>query len=917
VPQDVGTLDFVLQTGGSIAGRVEHADTGEAAANVDVMLWAADLVTDRTYAKTDALGRFSMAQVRPGEHQLGIRDDTLVLTHEALKVAVTRDKKAPEAVLKVAEGGVVTGMVRDASTGTGIAGATLNAYPEQGGTGAESRTNIKSGAEGLFRVAGLGLGRYRLRCSSVKGYKPPGWQEHPLVSASPGQVLSDVSIDLLPTPAVSGRVEDAQGSAVAGAQVEARSGNGQQQSTAATGSDGGFRLYGFMPGTDVVLAARKNHVTSTPTDSLPVGEGGLTDVVLVLDQAMDASIEGDVVDKNGHPLESFYVMALAEDQRVFRPPNVSTDEAGRFRFFHLAAGTYRMQVRAPKSYSYSPGGQEQVVLQAGEKRTGVRLVYDQNPAMNITGRVTDGKGKPVEGANVQASGPGYSYSRTEQDGTYVLTGLTEGMYFVNVYHASYTQQRRETVPAGSQGVDFTLEGTGTIEGYVVDAATNRPVTRFRIGCSQGDSPGLRMQNLAQVNDEQGHFVLPNVAVGENTVSVQAGGYAPAMALVPNVVAGRTVSNVRIALEGGGRVEGIVIDREGAAISGAKIFVGRIPDQWQRTQLPAAATTGGDGSFTVDTLATDDNQISAFHPSYAPASVPVATRPNETAYVEIVLGGGGAIEGIVLLDGEAASGIYVSARKAEILGRGDSSQGNTDATGSYRLRSLSDGEFLVQAYWYNPSDRDRSRALERPAVVEAGQVTVVDFEFTAATSVVVGQITVDGQPEPGAHVTARIQCADGEERASTPADGQGMFRLDPVPAGYVYLTVNASGRQKIVEFELAAGQTVRQDVAFGGAAIVFGTVTGLLPGAENGVAFISGRANIPAHPTALDVLQLQRLVVNSPPIEPNGTYRAENVDPGVYTIVAYSVPQNLADLRFSYSVLELAEGQETALDFVLH
>lgn len=921
--QDVGHVDLVLGEGGSIAGRAVLADSGEPVPGLEIVAAARDWTTDQNRVKTDAQGAFLLPQLRPAEYQLGLRDEILVLAKDSPKVKVTLDKEVSDIVLEVATGGVVSGMVRDAGSGVGIAGAKLNAYPDRGvdtTANTKLRLNIGTDAEGRYRITGLPKGQYRLQCDPVKGYKSPAWQEYPNVSAIPGQEITDVNLDLTRTPEISGRVEDAQGSPVAGAQVEGQDKEGYFRSGTAAGADGRFSLSGFGVGVEVTLAARKDRMASKPTEPLAVGDEGLSGVVLVLDQPMSGSIEGMVVDGAGRPRDSLGVMAFAEGRRGAGMSQVTTDEAGRFKVLNLAAGSYYVQARDLKTYGYSASAQEQVVLKEGEHRTGIRLVYDSNTANAISGRVTDVKGQPIERAGVTAHGPSYAYSPTEADGTYTLTGLSEGSYYVMVNHASYTGTQRENVPAGSKGVDFKLEGTGAIEGQVVNAATGQPITRFSIGYSQGNQTGnragMRPDTLSQASDPDGHFMISNVPVGEATVFVRAAGFALGAELVPKVAAGQTVGNIRIALKGGGRVEGLVTNSDGVPINGVKIFIGNVPSSWERTQMPAAATTGGDGKFVLDTVSPEDNRISAYHPGYAVGSAAVTPQPNKSEYVEIVLAAGGRIEGTISSEGQPIAGVYISAQKAEILERGDSASGSSDDKGFYRLSALADGDFMVQAYWYNRMDRDRSRSLERTAVVEGGQVTVVDFTFAAADSVIEGLITVNGKPAADAHVSARILSADGEEHSGTKADGQGLYRIEPVPAGYVYLTASVEDRQKIVELELASGQTVRQDIAFGESAVLFGTVTGLLPQAENGVALLNGRVSIPANPTALDVLQLQRLVVKTAAPEANGSYRAEDIEPGLYTVAAYSVPPNIIDLRFSYSVLELQSGSETALDFVL-
>jgi len=926
IAHDAQNTTFVLEAGGSLAGTAILADTGEPVPNVEIVARAKDYYRDVDSVKTDAEGAFRFASLRPSEYMLTVKDEMLVLAKEAPPRTVTAGQETSGVVLDIVEGGMVTGTVRDAESGEGIPNVNLDAHPDGGGGVLPSRTEIRTGGDGRYRIAGLGVGRYRLMRGMAKGYKNAEWQDAPIVSIGPGQHVEDMDFDLQPTPLIAGSVVDGQDEPVAGAQVMARSTDRGSMASAVSEDDGRFELTGFAAGKEILISAKKHQVEGKVADPVLVGEDGVDGLVIKLDAKRTASIAGVVVDGHGRPLENVQVLASTDERTMFGRRPVATGKAGKFTIVSLSPGTYRMQLSMPNTWNFSShGNDEQVTLREGEKRAGVRLVMAADDSLAIEGRVTDDAGKPIERAGVGASGPAHGHTNTDKDGRYKIIGLEEGSYHVHANHHAHSSDSRPEVAAGSKNVDFRLAGRGSIEGRVVKAGSREPVVDFQIAHFKGEHNRISqwmMRQFAHNHDADGRFVISSVEVGDNTVVVRGAGLAPGLEVVRNVVADRAVTNVVIELEDGMAVEGVVINSDGEPISGAQIFVGSVPDQWQRYQA-AMTITKADGAFLIDTLSATDTRVAAYHPDYAPGAGTFTPAPGRTAYVEIVLRSGGSIEGVVTEAGEPVQGAFVSGEHVRLEGSDRGPNASTRADGTYSLTGLANGEYMVRAHLPNPNRNRPGRSMRRPAVVAAEQVTVVDFDFLAADSAIEGVVTLDGKPVANFSVEATIQTLDGEERIYQNSEtGEGAYRIEPVAAGYVDLKVRAGNRTKIVPVNVPAGQVVHVDVAFGGAGSISGTVTGVIEGLECGVGVLAGELERPSSLSITELMGYQQLMIKDARIGDDGTYHIEDLEPGVYSLVGYCVPTDLADLltspqvRYGLVYVTVEEGVEATADIAL-
>ena len=357
-------------------------------------------------------------------------------------------------VLVVGQSGQIAGRVLDAAREP-IADLRIEALPNwvPSGPAAEATAGqtrlgpmpvtATSGGDGGFVFPDLAPHPYLVRVGG--GFGP--WQK----THSPGdgylEIVLSRGIDL------TGRVLDADGKGMAGAEVRLRFATRRQTTT----DEGGFFRFPALPTRDpiaVVVSAAGHAVHSV--DPVRVRTDGPNEVTVslepervtagrVVDEAglgiADAkvNIEGDRMVSVGTGLAS-YVRCW---ERIAGLSSARTDATGAFRFDRLYAGEFRLTATHPddplrKAFVTAASGTEDLVLTLDAEAT-----WDAR----IVGRVTDAvTGAPVHSFQVRAtsSDPGWKYvlplAVEDEGGAYELRGLYPGHIRLSFTAPGYAEE---------------------------------------------------------------------------------------------------------------------------------------------------------------------------------------------------------------------------------------------------------------------------------------------------------------------------------------------------------------------------------------------------------------------------------------------------------------------------------------------
>jgi RNA polymerase sigma factor (sigma-70 family) len=423
----------------------------------------------------------------------------------------------------------------------------------------------------------------------------------------------------LGAPAVlEGRVaRAADGSAVAGARVEADSG-GKKLATR-TDAQGRFQLRGLAPGALTAKAFAAGLADASPFVA-EVAPGAKLQHEFLLGQGI--AISGRFTDADtGQPIEG----ALLGQSWTFSHA-VRTDAAGDYSiqgFSHL--GHYDLNAKA--------SGYERQNRALNDLRGAqARIDFALRRARSVVGRVVGEDGAPLAGVYVAAQGRSadpdehasdWSSTRSDAGGRFELEGLgpdlLHSVLFARaglasaVYDLPVSELEQPVTDIG----EIVLASGAVVGGAVVDDE-GRPIPdcrmlllgsnsdRGRLGSGTGTSSDGGLSTRSSRADDLGRFAFADVAPGEYVVSAQLpDSHEFARANVR--VVGRGAVDVRLELSTGGAVAGILRDPDGKGVAGVYVH---LDAETPAEQESAFAFSGADGAFRIAGLRGDSYHLQA-------------------------------------------------------------------------------------------------------------------------------------------------------------------------------------------------------------------------------------------------------------------------------------------------------------------
>ncbi len=387
------------------------------------------------------------------------------------------------------------------------------------------------------------------------------------------------------------------------------------------------------------------------------------------------TIHGSVLGPGNKPVAGATIMASTPMASVMK--STRTDANGIYEMTGFPPGTYTV-IHMASSFSFGEDFMESVT--GGMSMQYVSLKKDEVLECNfsleadafsgvVEGRVTE-SGRPVGRAMVTAlpldgeGAGGSATTTTSADGHYTLKKIKPGEYTFRV-----VRTENLTVGGGTEVVfktkipdvsvhEFNMElPGGSIEGRVIDEDTLEPIQAARVlvrrsAKERGDDPvsdamGGRVGEV--YSDKAGTFRIFNLkrgsydllAGGSNILGMNSGGYARRSIDGIEVHKNRAVRGVRIELEKGGTIDGLVTDRKGKGISGASIFFQPVG----ATSFEPFSECYSDpaGRFSYAGLAKGRYTLAIKHSEFATILVyDISVRKEKTASVTIKLSTGTAL-----------------------------------------------------------------------------------------------------------------------------------------------------------------------------------------------------------------------------------------------------------------------------------
>ena len=655
-----------------------------------------------------------------------------------------------------------------------------------------------------------------------------------------------VTLLLAATAAAAGRVVDGAGTPVAGATVSAeprdRSGflawGSAPTERTVSGADGGFRLRELAAGSPVSLTADHEGYAPATLDLAPLTAGTTRgDLEIVLDAGITAF--GRVVDTDEEPVagaevelvptpQGTDILAWMRAARDGAGNSATSDRDGRFEIADLAPG--RVDVHAAAA-GFAPLAVPGVELPAGQARVDLGTLL-LAAGLTLEGRVVDPDGKPLADAEVR-SGGGFglglgTFSRhadaapetTGPDGRFVLRDLARGERVdVEVKHAGYTD-------GGAQGVELpqeepltvVLQPASTLSGVVL-AAGGEPLQAqvMIVGEPQTGQPFSRTVSRA-TSDEDGRFVLEDVAPGRLTLSATARGYQSYEQSGVVVEPGEDRDDLRVVMQPGAVITGHVTDAGGAPLPDASVS---LLDSGQRFGFGSSqsATTDADGLYRMDGVAPGEHSLAADHPQQVRAVRDLTVTLGDNR-LDFRLERGLSVSGrVVDAGGAPVAGARVS------LGTGDGVQSFfsgdgqvSDDAGAFTFDGVEPGSYhlTAQKEGYAPGFGGE------PVVVAAAPVRDVEVRLERGAVVRGHLLGVELADLAEARVIAAKLTSQNRLPAISSVDFEGAFRIeglapgdwsllavlgDSVPAVKKEITIEPGQRELVVDLDLGGGGAV--------------------------------------------------------------------------------------------------------------
>ena len=428
-PEAVVSGEVTFEEGGGAAGAVVRAmpDVGE---QYDPAMVLTAMMLGPLEAKTDEAGKFTIAGLPAGKWALSVEypDWTAAALHgiEVQEGATVGDQN-----IVLTKGVLISGKFVMAETGEPVPDGVvmIQSSPAQASpfTGSEPIYAKEDGTFSLRQPPGK-VTLYGQAGESGGVSRENARQELDLEA---GPDRTGLVFTVTPAVTFKGKVVDADGKPVEGAQIKSRRG---MRDIVVSGSDGSFELSlaGRTPGEYEWIILEATHPDKPGQRGLLGKEfksasDATGDIVL----ADTVKVTGRVVDVDGKPLAGATVTSHMHFGRMSTSDKtVTTGEDGKYEFTELVAGTTYWILATADGYGQDKCDQF-IAREPREFPDLVLLVADQV----IEGTVTDLDGDAAAGVQVYANSnsTGYRQAVTDEKGHFRLEGLVDDSIQINAY----------------------------------------------------------------------------------------------------------------------------------------------------------------------------------------------------------------------------------------------------------------------------------------------------------------------------------------------------------------------------------------------------------------------------------------------------------------------------------------------------
>lgn len=534
--------------------------------------------------------------------------------------------------------------------------------------------------------------------------------------------------------------------------------------TVRTNARGFYVFGGLYDGTYTVEASAEGYAFTPPTITVTIHGADVTDRNFTSQPGI--AIAGTI---SGDAKEGVTLTLMGPDASTFTR-TTTTDADGNYRFWNVAAGSYRVTPSLTPGWTFFPANT--VVTMAAASVNGANFTAIA-PTHALSGRVT---GVFATGVVVALSGDAEAVVVTDGTGSFTFAELPPGSYVVTPSYPGYAftpPERSETIGAA----DVT-------DANFVSTATHAISGRVSGDVLAGVSLSLSGAGSGTTNtDASGYFEFTDLVDGIYSVTPALDAYRFGPAARRVTLSGANATGVDFTAA--------AAPAPSYAVSGS--IAGAIPPGVTVTlQGPTTRVTATDaaGAFSLDGVAPGTYLLFPSSDDYLfdPVSYYVVVTSADVAdrtFTASLSPAARTISGNVT--GAATAGVTLT-----LVGPSPSTASRTtttDAAGDFAFRQLVDGRYLLTpslaGFVFGPADC---------LVTVAGpSVTYVVFDAARAPHEISGAIS----PATGG-VTVNLS-GDATAVATTAMDGtyafthlaSGSYQVKPELAGFYFSPIEAS------------------------------------------------------------------------------------------------------------------------------
>lgn len=547
-----------------------------------------------------------------------------------------------------------------------------------------------------------------------------------------------------------------------------------------------------------------------------------------------------VTDDLGTPLSGATVWAGSCYTRE-RQDN-KTDAQGRVSFRNVISGDVQFSVTAK--------GRKPAVKTVSVKPGMGEIVFKLDRGQVIRGLVQNEAAEPLPDTRISLESPmggvaeSYEFSATtDKDGRFEWDGAPDEPVSFYFGKTGYEQKRRQQLKPNEENI-ITLRKSREVRGWVLDAETEKPITKFRVAVGQffsldtfyADSRGTK-----DFSDANGAFTLSLDEEQTSAIKAEADDYAEQAQRLPKAENG--VVQVIFHLKPSAALRAVLVMPDGTPVPGATVALtsgrpgpgvnvslrnGRLTDSGRGIKI---ATTDASGQFVLPSPPESGMVVGTAEMGFALAPIQQVRDSGR-----LVLQAFGRIEGTFKIGGQPGAGqdFMFSMMNAGISLDFGTYKVTTDEAGRFSIEEVPPGEGqIVRLVKTTPNSWMHSHQTD--VIVEPGKTTQITIGDSGA--VLKGHVsfetplpndeklTISGRLStqmPGQ--PSRFQTAD-EARAfydspewkermkqmknfAVSVNADGSLTLDSIPPGTYTLNVTASkaGSRPFENPPVAEGRT---------------------------------------------------------------------------------------------------------------